>query len=135
MLVQTFTLLPMAYAQTVTMNENTAKVLTLTGTETGGDTLTFAVVTLPAHGSLKGSGPSLTYTPAANFHGLDSLGFIAFDGTNSSVPAAILITVNDVTVPVAYGKSVSVSENSSFGLTLTGTDSDHSDGLTFTVVT
>src|SRR5207249_2349285 len=57
---------PVANAQSVTTPANTAKPITLTATDVDGDTLTYSVVTGPAHGTLSGTAPNVTYTPAAN---------------------------------------------------------------------
>src|SRR5207245_63517 len=62
---------PVATAQTVTTNEDTAKPITLSGTDVEGSPLTFFVVTGPAHGTLIGAPPALTYVPAPNFNGAD----------------------------------------------------------------
>src|SRR2546422_6445481 len=57
---------PVADAQSVTTPEDTAKAITLTATDVDGDTFTYSVVTAPAHGTLSGTAPKLTYKPAAN---------------------------------------------------------------------
>ena len=84
---------PQATAQPVTTAEDTAVAITLAGTDADGNTLTYAVVTSPAHGSLSGSAPNLTYTPAANYHGSDSFTFKVNDGTEDSATVTVSITV------------------------------------------
>src|SRR5256712_77559 len=59
---------PVANAQAVTTLEDTAKAITLTATDVDGDPLTYSVVTGPAHGTLSGPAPKLTYTPPANYN-------------------------------------------------------------------
>jgi len=57
----------------------------------------------PSHGtvSLKPGG-SFTYTPAADYSGVDSFTYRASDGTATSDPATVSITVNPVNdAPVA----------------------------------
>ena len=49
-------------------------------TDADGDTLTYSVSTGPSHGTLSGTAPYLTYTPAANYNGSDSFTFKANDG-------------------------------------------------------
>ncbi len=66
---------PVATPQTVTTAEDAPVAVTLAGTDPDGDALTYAVVTPPAHGTLSGAAPNLTYTPAANYHGPDSFTF------------------------------------------------------------
>ena len=63
---------PVADAQSVTTAEDTAVAVTLTGVDADGDALTFSVVGNPSHGTLSGTAPNLSYTPAADYHGPDS---------------------------------------------------------------
>ena len=136
-------LIPTANSQVVTVNENALLPITLTGTDYGiGDVLTLIIVSAPAHGTvqpvsgmLNGSAPNVTYVPNSNQHQTDSFGFTVSFAGNTSEPGTVIITVKDINVPMAFGKSVSLNENSSLGITLTGADSDISDVLTFTVVT
>ena len=64
-----------------------------------GNPLTFSVATQPAHGTLSGTAPNLTYTPAAGYSGADSFTFVANDGTVNSAPATVNITVNPAGLP------------------------------------
>ncbi|MGC9036977.1 MAG: cadherin domain-containing protein, partial [Verrucomicrobiia bacterium] len=66
---------PVANPQTVTTPEDTAVSITLTGSDIENDPLTFAIVAGPAHGTLSGTPPNVTYTPAANYNGSDSFTF------------------------------------------------------------
>src|SRR5205814_7626912 len=66
---------PVAVDQAVTTDEDTAKAITLSATDVEGSPLTYAIVTGPAHGALTGVAPALTYTPAANYNGIDSFTF------------------------------------------------------------
>src|SRR5262249_13190817 len=63
---------PVANAQSVTTNQDTATAITLTATDVDGDPLTYAIVTAPTHGTLSGAAPLVTYTPAAGYSGPDS---------------------------------------------------------------
>jgi len=116
---------PTANAQVVTTAEDTAKAVTLTGSDVEGGALTFAVVTGPAHGTLSGNGVSLTYTPAADYNGPDSFTFKVNDGALDSPAATVSITVtaaNDA--PVANGQSLETAVNTSKAITLTAADVD-----------
>ena len=86
---------PAANAQSVTTPEDTAKAITLSGTDADGDALTFAVGT-PTHGTLSGTAPNLTYAPTANYNGPDSFTFTVNDGTVTSAPGTVSITVTAV---------------------------------------
>jgi hypothetical protein len=93
---------PTALDQSVAVQEDSSLAITLTGTDPDGDFLTFVVLTLPAHGTLSGAAPSLTYTPEANYFGQDSFTFAVRDRQVQSAPATVQITVTPVNdAPVA----------------------------------
>ncbi|HEX8698372.1 MAG TPA: Ig-like domain-containing protein, partial [Myxococcaceae bacterium] len=126
---------PVATPLTTTTPEDTAVAVTLAGTDPENDPLTFTVVTQPANGTLSGTAPNLTYTPAANYNGADSFTFRVSDGSAASAAATVSITVQPVNdAPVAQAQSVTVQEDGSLAIVLTGTDVENSP-LTFTVVT
>ena len=80
---------PVANAQSVSVFQDEAKAITLAGTDPDGDSLTYAVTTNPTHGTLTGTAPSLTYTPAAGYAGPDNLAFTVSDATLTSAPASV----------------------------------------------
>ena len=84
---------PYAHAQSVTLVQNAGQAITLTGSGANVSALTYAVVTQPTHGTLTGTPPNLTYTPAANFNGSDSFSFLVNDGTTNSSPATVSIGI------------------------------------------
>ena len=90
---------PVAYDQSVTTAEDTLKGISLTASDPDGDPLTYYIVTGPSHGSLSGSPPSVTYTPALNYNGADSFTFKAYDGQAYSNIANVSITVTPVNDP------------------------------------
>jgi len=122
---------PVATAQSVTVAFNTATAITLSGTDVNGATLTYAVVTTPAHGTLSGTAPNLTYTPSANYFGSDSFTFTVNDGVSTSTAAAVSITVNPGP-PTATNQNVSANYQTATGITLTATGSGT---LTFAIKT
>ncbi|MBX3706436.1 MAG: tandem-95 repeat protein [Pseudomonadales bacterium] len=124
---------PVANPDAVVVPEDGSVSITLTGSDGEGDPLSFNVTGGPSNGSLSGAAPNLTYTPNANFNGSDSFTFVVNDGTVDSAPATVSITVtpeNDA--PVANGQAVSVAEDGSVSITLTGSDID-GDALSFSV--
>ena len=127
---------PTANNQSVSTNQNTAVAVTLTATDPdAGDTLTYAVTSAPAHGTLSGTAPNLTYTPTAGYTGPDSFKFQATDnhGAASNI-ATVSITVNAVNhAPTANNQSVSTNQDTAVAVTLTATDPDAGDTLTYTV--
>ena len=89
---------PTASAKTASTNKNTQVAITLTGTDANNDALTFAVATQPAHGTASVSGATATYTPATGYQGADSFTYTATDdGSNTSTPATVSVTVNPAT--------------------------------------
>src|SRR5204863_5383639 len=126
---------PVASAETVATDEDTAKVITLAATDVEGSALTYTIVTGPAHGALSGTGPTVTYTPAANYNGPDSFTFKANDGTVDSNVATVTITVASVNdAPVASSETVATDEDTAKVITLAATDVEGS-ALTYTIVT
>jgi regulation of enolase protein 1 (concanavalin A-like superfamily) len=77
----------------------------------------------------------LTYTPAQNDYGTDSLTFVVNDGQVTSAVATVLITILPVNdSPVAIAKTVTTALNSSVTFTLDGSDPE-GDLLTGLIVT
>src|SRR5207248_1734970 len=125
---------PVANAQSVTTAEDTATASALTASDVEGDALTYSIVSGPSHGSLSGTAPNVTYTPAANYNGADSFTFKANDGAVDSAAATVSITVTAVNdAPVANAQSVTTAEDTAKAITLTASDVD-GDTLTYSIV-
>jgi PKD repeat protein len=126
---------PVADDQPVPTDEDTPVVITLTGSDPDGDSLTYIVTSDPSHGSLSGDSPDLTYTPNADYHGPDNFTFVANDGQVNSDPGTVSITVSPLNdQPVAHDQSVSTDEDAPEGITLTGSDPDVGTSLTYRVL-
>ncbi|HEU4797085.1 MAG TPA: DNA/RNA non-specific endonuclease [Pyrinomonadaceae bacterium] len=118
---------PVADSQSVTTNSNTAVSVTLTGSdfETTAANLTFEVTVGPAHGTLSGSGASVTYTPNTNYSGPDGFKFTVRDtgdataAPSTSAEATVSITVNDTVVP-SITAPANVTVNTGAGATACG---------------
>lgn len=126
---------PVAAAQSVTLDEDTTTAITLSASDVDGDTLSYAVVSAPSHGTLSGTAPNLVYTPTANYNGTDSFSFKASDGTANSNTATVnlsVLSVNDA--PVSSTQSVTLDEDTTKGITLAASDVE-GDALTYSVVT
>lgn len=116
---------PVASALTASLNEDTSGTITLTGSDADGDRLQFAVVDSPQHGALTGTPPQLTYTPAADYNGPDSFTYTATDGTATSPPAKVSITVRSVNdPPVATSATVTTDEDTPVTVALQASDVD-----------
>jgi VCBS repeat-containing protein len=129
---------PVAGNVSTSTNEDTAKGVTLSATDADGDTLTFSVVTGPAHGSLGSIGSpvcaagsctaSVTYTPDANYNGPDSFTYKANDGGADSNTATVSITVNAVNdAPVATGDAYSTNEDTPLTVSAPGVLNNDTD--------
>ena len=130
---------PVADAQSVPTDEDIAVAITLTASDVDSSSLTYAIVTPPGHGTLSGTPPIVTYTPASNYHGSDSFTFKANDGSVDSAPATVTIkitpvndaptiTVSTATQTVQYSDgidevTVSVEDIDSFGSSIQVTKS------------
>jgi hypothetical protein len=85
--------IPLAHNLVTNTPQNTARSLTLRGTDPQGSNLTYAIVLSPAHGSLTGTPPNVTYLPAAGYFGDDAFTFKVNDGAFDSAPATVSIRV------------------------------------------
>jgi len=84
---------PLAQAQSISTGQDQPTSVILAGTDADGDPLTYRIQSNPTHGSITGSAPNLTYTPAPGYSGADSLSFIANDGKDDSAPGTITLNV------------------------------------------
>ena len=90
---------PVAYSRSLTNFEDTVLPVILTGYDPQGYALTYRVLTPPAHGTLRGMAPNLTYLPATNYFGNDAFTFQVSDGVSNSAPATVTITNQPVDDP------------------------------------
>ena len=125
---------PVANAQSIGAVVNTSRGIMLTGSDPDSDALTYTVVVQPAHGSLSGTAPSLTYTPNTDYSGADSFTFKVTDSRGADSVSAAMVAIN-VAVnqpPVANAGPDQYLENfdgsGSQSVTLNGTGSSDTDG-------
>jgi VCBS repeat-containing protein len=132
---------PTANDDTGTTNEDTqlsktaATGVLANDSDPESDPLTATKASDPAHGTVTlNSNGSYTYTPDANFNGSDSFTYTASDGTDTSNPATVMITVSPVPDnPTAGNDSRSVNEDAgATNLDVRSNDAD-ADGDAFTV--
>ena len=84
---------PVALAQTRSLPEDSSLALSLSGFDPDGNPLTYSISAPPAHGTLSGTPPNVTYTPAANFDGTDSFLFQVSDAQFTSAPAMVTLQI------------------------------------------
>ncbi len=124
---------PVANGQSVILAENAVTPIALTAVDIDGNSLSYTIVGSPAHGTLTGTAPNLTYVPSLYYYGPDNFTFKVSDGTLSSNTATVSITVTYVNhPPVAINQSITTNEDASITITLTGSDVD-GNSLTFKV--
>jgi len=104
---------PVANAQSLSINEDTSLAGTLTATDIDSSQLTYAKASDPTNGTVTvNPNGTFTYAPTLNFHGTDSFTFTARDGLLDS--AAATVTVNVIPVndsPSGASKTVTTSED------------------------
>jgi len=106
---------------TATVPEDASTFITLDGSDPNGHSLTFQVLTAPAHGVLTGVAPHLTYQPAPNYFGSDAFTFRVRDGALDSPPATVSITVQPVNdPPTAVTDTFSVASGSTLQVAAPG---------------
>ncbi|MFA5866078.1 MAG: SUMF1/EgtB/PvdO family nonheme iron enzyme [Phycisphaerae bacterium] len=91
---------PVVTDQSVSTTKNTAKDITLTGTDADNDALQFSIVSSPSHGTLTSKSntsttTTYTYTPVSNYVGSDSFTHKANDSKGDSNTATVNITITD----------------------------------------
>jgi hypothetical protein len=124
---------PTAFGATVTLDEDTPTPIGLQGSDPENDPLTYNIVIPPAHGTLLGTLPNVTYLPSTNYNGPDSFAFTVNDGLVDSAPATVSLTILPVNdPPVALSQSVALDEDTTAAITLGAFDVEN-DPLTFTV--
>lgn len=102
------------------------------------DSITAIKFSDPAHGILTlNSDGSFTYAPSLNWHGVDSFTYKAYDGELYSALTTVIITVAAVNdIPIADPQSLTVTQEYTLDITLTGNDNaDSIDGTSITAYT
>ena len=123
-------------ATTQTTQEDRSTTISLTATDPNGQAVTFAITTDPTNGTATLSGTDITYTPNANFYGTDSFDYTASNGTYTSDPVTITITVTgeDDGNPTTNDVSATTDEDTAVTIDLDATEID-GDNYSFTIVT
>lgn len=84
--------LPVANAQTLATPEDQAIAIVLAGSDPESSALSF-IADNATHGTLSGTAPNVTFTPAADYNGPASFTFTVSDGLATSTPATVTINV------------------------------------------
>ena len=87
--------LPVANPQVLVTAVNKPMSLTLVGSSCRSNSVTFKIASLPAHGTLTGKAPNLTYSPNKGYQGIDAFTFTTTDNLTTSPPAAVHLVVGN----------------------------------------
>ena len=106
---------PVAVDDAATTAEDTAVSIAVlpNDTDLDGDTLTVSSVTAAAHGTaLVNADGTITYTPAANYHGADSFSYTVGDSNGGTATATVSVTVTPTNDgPVAVDDAATTAED------------------------
>ena len=96
---------PVADDQELSVTQGGTLQIKLTGSDPDGDPLSYTLGNGPRHGALQGTGADLTYTPQADFSGIDTFGFSVDDGVGATDDATVTVRV----IPATGGSNVGAS--------------------------
>ena len=94
---------PVATPLAASTEQGTPLPLTLAASDVDGDGLRYELGAPPAHGTLAGALPAVTYSPLAGFYGTDTFTFRVDDGRFYSEAATVTITVSPSSTPSGGG--------------------------------
>ena len=128
---------PVAQPQSLVTLQDIALPITLTGTDSDADLLSFSIVSQPLNGTLTGSADGYAYTPAGGFTGADSFEFLVNDGQLDSNIATVSLQVDTAVTenraPEAFAQQVFTLQDQSLSIALDASDPEN-DPLSFVVV-
>lgn len=120
---------PTVEAVTATTHAGKAVRITPTANDADGDKLTYSY-SKPASGTVRGTGASVTYTPAAKFVGTDKFRVTVTDTAGATASATITVKVTNK-APTAAAISKRTTVAMPVAINLKGADPDR-DRLTYT---
>ena len=126
--------LPVAVADTFNATEDQPFIGTVATNDTlsadGGNVFALLTGSGPAHGTIVfNADGSFTYTPSANYHGLDTFSYALTDVDGSTSTAIVAINVASVNdVPVAVADTVAAVEDTPLVGSVAGNDTLSGDG-------
>ena len=127
---------PVAVDDAATTAEDTAVIVAVltNDTDLDGDTLTVSAATAPAHGTATvNADGTITYAPAANYHGADSFSYTIGDGNGGTATATVSVTVTPTNDgPVAVDDAATTAEDTAVSVAVLTNDTRpgrrHADG-------
>lgn len=130
---------PVAQPDTVTTAEEAAITIAVLANDSDpdGGTLTVSGIVNPTHGTaVVNAGASITYTPALNYAGTDTLTYTLSDGQGGTATGTVVITVTPVNDPPVGVGDTATSGGAATTIAVLTNDTDvDGDTLTVTSVT
>lgn len=125
---------PVAVNDTATVDEDSFVAISVlqNDSDPDNDTLSIQSFTSPSNGSVSASNGILTYTPNANFNGIDSFNYTINDGNGNTDTATVSLTIDAVNDnPVAVDDTSVTNEDNAVVINLLSNDTDvDGDALT-----
>ena len=117
---------PIANSTTLSLDEDTALTIVLSGSDIDEDPLNYLIVGSPTNGTISLLDNTATYIPSINFSGIDSFQFIVNDGEEDSNLATVTLVINAVNdAPYLYAiDNTSITEGEIFSYNLQAEDVD-----------
>jgi len=119
--------IPVAINDSVTIDEDTTVLIDVLANDIDidGDTLTISVITQSSNGFVTQVGDRFSYSPAANFNGMNSFTYKISDGFGGISTATVTITINPINdAPVANDDFAVVDEDGSVLINVFANDTD-----------
>lgn len=127
---------PVAANDTASTNEDTPVRIGIIGNDSDldGDPLTVTSATAANGAVVVNADGTITYTPNANFNGIDTISYTISDGRGGTATATVTVTVAAVNdPPVAVADTATTAEDTPVTVNVLGNDSDvDGDPLTVT---
>jgi len=125
---------PDARSSSITIDEDTSRIIGLRATHQD-DNVHFSIEDIPLHGSLSefdSEAGTVIYSPNTNYFGTDRFTFRVEGG---DVLGTVSITIREINDrPTARSQQVATPEESALQFTLSGSDVDVGDAVTFSIV-
>jgi len=119
---------PVAVDDTASMAEDSATSIAVLANDTDadGDPLALESVTNPSHGTaVANANGTVTYTPAADFHGSDAFDYVVGDGAGGSDTGSVSVTVTPANdPPVAVDDTATTPYETAVVVSVLANDSD-----------
>jgi len=111
---------PLAFSYTRHVPLNEPIIVELPATDPEGDALSWSLETLPAQGTIEGSGPTRLFRPIRQASGTDTLTFTVSDGSSTSEVATVTLRFAHVLGDLDDDKQVDLRDFATFGLCFAG---------------